>query len=332
MRTFALQLEERPDVTLTAYIQDRSPELPTCDVRPAILVFPGGGYTFCSDREAEPIALAYLAEGYHAFVLRYSVGDAGQFPAVLNDAEDALEQVIENAGEWGVDPTRVAVVGFSAGGHLAASLGTMGRTRPAAMILGYPCILASVGAALGKAIPSADEHVDGATPPTFIFQTANDPLVNAENALALASALNRARVPYELHIFSDGDHGLSLAKPLTAGGLASAVEPRVAEWLPLSVAWLKSIWGDFAANQRLADRFPARSKALNTPLGELIADPESKAILTRHLPELLAQFDASPVTAAVSLVIVAKHSPEHVSFQTMADLDQAFLDLESGRI
>ena len=115
--------------------------MPNYKTRPAILVIPGDAYMMCSDREAEPIALSFLAKGYAAFVLRYSVGKgAAKFPRPLNDAEEAMELIISNAAEWGVEPEHIAAIGFSAGGHLCAALGTMGRVRPAACVLGYPCI------------------------------------------------------------------------------------------------------------------------------------------------------------------------------------------------
>ncbi len=236
------------DVTLTAYLLDQSNELSNAAARPAILVLPGGGYFFCSDREAEPIALAYAAEGYHAFVLRYTVGEKGIFPKVLEDADAAMAFILENADAFGVDPAKIAAIGFSAGGHLAAMLGTSGKHRPSALILGYPCILASMGELIKKALPSADRHVDGKTPPTFLFSTADDALVPIENTLAFAAALNRSGIPFEAHIFEHGQHGLSLSKPLTSDGKRSLVEPRFAAWFPMSVEWLKGRWNDFPSD------------------------------------------------------------------------------------
>src|SRR3989304_3816830 len=149
MKTISFNLSHE-NVTLTSYLLDSSQEMPNTRLRPVVLVFPGGGYYACSDREAEPIALAFLAEGYQAFVLRYSIGENASFPRPLNDAEEALELIRVNADEWSVDPARIAVCGFSAGGHLAAALGTMGRVRPNALILAYPCILDSISASLSK--------------------------------------------------------------------------------------------------------------------------------------------------------------------------------------
>lgn len=244
MRTFTVPMHGDA-VTLTGYLHDQSKELVNADKRPGMLVFPGGGYRFCSDREAEPIALAYMAEGFNAFVLRYSVGDEGVFPAVLEEAEAALQMIIENADAWHVQAEKIAVSGFSAGGHLAACLGTMGKVRPAALVLGYPCILAEMGQLMDKTIPSADTYVDGNTPPTLIFATADDNVVPARNSLAFMQAMAAAERPYELHIFGSGAHGLSLAQPQTSNGAAHMVNARVAQWFQLSVQWLKQYLGDF---------------------------------------------------------------------------------------
>ncbi len=155
MKTEVFTLPNGSDITLTTYILDTSEEMPNMKIRPAVLVCPGGGYSACSDREAEPVAMAFLAQGYNAFVLRYSVGKGkAAFPRPLEDAEAALELIRMNAGKWSVDKNKIAVIGFSAGGHLAAALAAMGRVRPNAVILGYPCILSSIGDVLVEPVPS----------------------------------------------------------------------------------------------------------------------------------------------------------------------------------
>ncbi len=247
MQTFTIPLTH-PGVTLTAYLLDSSLDLSNAAVRPAVLVCPGGGYFFCSDREAEPVALSFLAEGYHAFVLRYSLKEDAAFPQPLNDAEEALEYIRYRAAEWGVDGGRVAVCGFSAGGHLAAALGVMGRVRPNAMILAYPCILDSMSPILAAPIPSLEKAVDAQTPPAFIFSTAADRLVPVENSLQFAVALDKAGVPFELHIFQSGEHGLSLAKPLTSNGMRGMVDADAAKWVGLCVAWLEKQFGAFRSD------------------------------------------------------------------------------------
>jgi len=252
MKTTILKLQSNPNVTLTTYLLDASNEMANTNVRPAVLIFPGGGYYTCSDREAEPVAMAFLAQGYHAFVLRYSTNEQAVFPGPLRDAEEALELVRGKAQDWGVNPDKVAVCGFSAGGHLAAALGTIGRSRPNALILGYPVILADISHILAVQIPSVEKEVNEKTPPAFIFTTANDAVIPARHSLQFAAALDEAQIPYELHVFQDGLHGLSLAKPNTSGGLKRMVNPDVAVWMDLCVSWLDKRFGSFVADKETA--------------------------------------------------------------------------------
>lgn len=246
MITETIALKTNANVTLTTYRLDRSGEMPNVDVRPAVLVFPGGGYRGCSDREAEPVAMAFVAQGYQAFVLRYSINENAAFPKPLQDAEEALELVRAKAEEWGVDPAKIAVCGFSAGGHLAAALSTMGRIRPNALILGYPCILESISTILPFPIPSLEKQVDAQTPPTFLFHTASDALVPVAHSLKFASALHAAGIPFEMHIFQDGDHGLSLARPHTSSGRGAFVSQEAARWFELCAMWLDKRLDAFA--------------------------------------------------------------------------------------
>ena len=244
--------EDNPAVRLEAYVLKNSLEFQTGSKRPAVVICPGGAYMGTSDREAEPVALRFLARGYHAFVLRYSVQT--RFPQPMLDLATAILTVRQHADEWFVDADQIALCGFSAGGHLAASLGvhwdkpflseplgvSAEQIKPNALILGYPVIdlelvdnppimvegqaepvglnehvLATV---MGEFPPPralveqyrADRHVSSATPPTFIWHTADDALVFAGNALRFAGALDDHHVPYELHIFESGVHGLSL--------------------------------------------------------------------------------------------------------------------------
>lgn len=134
------------------YCLDNSEEVIPDYARPSVLVIPGGGYEMTSDREAEPIAMQFLAAGYNAFVLRYSVKPS-IFPVALLEAAEAMKQIREHAAEWHVDTNAIAVIGFSAGGHLAANLATSASdeviaahgydpdaVRPNGLMLAYPVI------------------------------------------------------------------------------------------------------------------------------------------------------------------------------------------------
>ena len=159
-----IQLHSKPvyenceKAVVQCYVQARSREL-TMPPRPAVVIFPGGGYDYTSDREAEPVANAYLAAGYSAFVVRYAVGADARHPHPLLDAAAAIALLRARAEEFHIDPQKIAVCGFSAGGHLAAHIGTQwhlpllrdtlgGKSedfRPNAMVLGYPVISATRG-------------------------------------------------------------------------------------------------------------------------------------------------------------------------------------------
>ncbi len=264
---------DNPAVFLDAYHLHGSEQYFIGRPCPAVIVCPGGGYQFTSDREAEPIALRFLAHGYHAFVLRYSVNT--RFSVPMLDLANALLLIRRNAAEWLVDPRRLVVCGFSAGGHLAAALGVFwdrpdirdrvgasnDELRPDAVILGYPVIdlrhgppppsgeephYAAMHAAIFGVREAPDDlvdqyrpdlHVTAQSSPAFIWHTATDPIVPARNALLFASALAAHNVPYELHIWDSGPHGLALANPVTAVD-ASLNVPHAQIWVDLALAWL----------------------------------------------------------------------------------------------
>ncbi len=244
MKTELITLPNDSDITLTTYILDTSDEMPNMKIRPAVLVCPGGGYSYCSDREAEPVAMAFLAQGYNAFVLRYSIGKGkAAFPRPLEDAEASLELIRANAEKWSIDKDKIAVIGFSAGGHLAAALATMGRVRPNAAILGYACILSSMSEILAEPVPSLEEYVDIKTPPAFIFASSADTVVPIENSLKFAAALNESRVRFEMHIFEKGYHGFSLANPVVCSTKGVREANRfTAGWFKMCIDWLNNLF------------------------------------------------------------------------------------------
>jgi acetyl esterase/lipase len=240
----------------------------------AMLVIPGGGYaTVCHYREGEPVALAYSALGYNTFVLNYRTAEPGDvYPKQLCDAVSAVLYIKENAERFHINPDRVFAVGFSAGGHLAASLATMynrpevaemlGRdtaaARPTAVVLSYPVTtlndLTHEGSfiyLLGKPFSeiteedkerySIDTAVTEDTPPMFIWHTQSDELVPIEGTLLLARALRQKRVTFELTVYPYGPHGFALASPQTSKGLDYLVDEVVARWVVNSDEFLKTI-------------------------------------------------------------------------------------------
>lgn len=257
------------DVIVQLMVHTPSAEI-TKKKRPAMVIFPGGGYEFTSDREAEPIASAYFAEGYNCFIVRYITGPKAAICNPLFDAAAAIAHVRTNSEKYCIDPDRIAVIGFSAGGHLAAFISTQWHKpeiaeklgidnqlcKPNAAILSYPVITTNVpthngsfDSLLGKdrdaalnALANLDDLVDERTCPCFIWHTASDEAVPVANALAFASALTNKNIECELHIFPKGPHGLSRCTPETApdwAPLDTYCIPYVARWMEWSLKWLE---------------------------------------------------------------------------------------------
>ena len=234
--------------------------------RPAVLVLPGGGYGFTSQREATPIALEFAASGMSAFILHYSVAPEVRFPAELVQVYSAVRVIRKNAEEWNIDPERIYICGFSAGGHLAASAGVFWSRdwvrklgfmddmhKPNGLILSYPVITSGIFAHRGSfenllgdqyteellELNSLEKQVTSDTPRCFIWHTAEDDAVPVQNSLMFASALAANQVPFEMHIYPHGGHGLSLANELVCN--QDGVFPKIQTWVPFAKQW---IWKD----------------------------------------------------------------------------------------
>ncbi len=228
--------------------------------KPLALIFPGGAYAWRSDREAEPVAVRLLALGIQAAVVRYSVAPA-RYPKALEEAAEAVAFAREHADEWLCDPHRIAVLGFSAGGHAAAHIGLKWNRmpqkeacRPDAMILAYPVITSgqyshqwSIENLLGddyarlKEEMALENYVTDDTPPAFLWHTREDGSVPVENSLMLASELCRHGIGFELHIWPHGGHGISLADAETNELNSGNIIPECQEWINLAARWLKQL-------------------------------------------------------------------------------------------
>ncbi|NLJ89439.1 MAG: alpha/beta hydrolase [Clostridiales bacterium] len=237
-------LNEERNVTLTSYIQPVGGKFDNISKRPAIIVIPGGAYQYCSDREAEPVAFAYLKAGYNVFILRYSVGVHATWPNPLSDYEQAMELIRSRADEWNIYKDKIAVIGFSAGGHLAASAATMSKNRPNAAILGYAVTLEYLAKICEHTAPDLVSAVDKDTCPCFLFSTRTDRTVPIENTTKFISALVEHNIAFESHIYSFGPHGFSIGD---SSVLKQDVEisNRAKNWVSDSIEWLKEVFGDF---------------------------------------------------------------------------------------
>lgn len=258
MKSVHYTVPESQEATLDGYILDCELSLGQEKLRPAVLVIPGGGYLYCSPREGEPVALAYAARGFHTFVLKYSCARQAAGFAPLKEVSWAIGHIRENAAQWNIDPNKIAVCGFSAGGHLALSSGVLGENKPNAMILGYPAVSAPnfPGADfMLRILEGRDDvtdadaakydllaHITKDAPPVFIAATAED-LLTTFGALPLAKKYSDMGRQYELHVFQYGPHGYSLANEVTADGSIQMLEPAFSQWHELSVQWLHKTFG-----------------------------------------------------------------------------------------
>ncbi len=263
---------KQTEAELTLYLLDNFPIMDMDRIRPTVLVCPGGGYSFLSERETEAIAIQMNAMGFHAAVLRYHVAPA-RFPIALAETACAVAHLRKNAVEYGVNPDKIVVAGFSAGGHLTASLGvfwdkewlteytgcTPEEVKPNGLILGYPVLTSgeythhkSMDALLGPdpsseqlELVSMEKQVTPAVPPVFLWHTVADQTALVENSMLFAMAMRRAGVKFEMHLYPQGEHGLSLSTEETASvsnerySTTHRVRPECAAWIGMAGRFIK---------------------------------------------------------------------------------------------
>lgn len=259
MEIKTVDLNKGKNVSLTAYIQPVEGEFATIKKRPVILILPGGGYFACSDQEADPVAFPYLEAGYHVCILRYSVGKYATWPNPLEDYESAALYIRSKEEEWHLYPDKLAVVGFSAGGHLAACAASMSENRPNAAVLGYPVITRETVSGYLPSAPDAAEAVNEDTCPCFIFAGRNDTTVPVQNSVEMMLALMKYDITYESHIYAYGRHGFSTCSSVRGFGKDDWCS-RTPDWVNDSIEWLRDVFGDFE-NSKMTE--PRCNKFIN---------------------------------------------------------------------
>ncbi len=258
---YAGSMEDAFRPILTTYIRGGGKK------RGMVLVCPGGGYAGTSPREAEPIAMVFNNAGYHSAVLDYSVAPR-RHPQPLKDVARALTIIRERTVAWDIDLSCLFIIGFSAGGHLAASFSNlykepwlsayegvdlMGLSLKGC-ILSYPVLTAGefrhVGSFDNLLGPAHTEEermnfsmellVNPHTPKTFLWHTVADGSVPVENSLLYAQALRKHKIPFEMHIYPDGGHGLSLCNHETAEE-EGHIQPHAAGWMEQCLGWMSTV-------------------------------------------------------------------------------------------
>lgn len=256
---------------LTTYLLSRYEDV-LMEPAPLVIICPGGGYEFLSNREAEQFALQWNARGVNAAVLWYAVAPE-RFPTALLQLATAVALVHEKSEQWGVDPEQIFLEGSSAGGHLAACYGVFWRKpylrealgigeeseellRTAGLILNYPVISAgeyahegSFRSLMGEFAQdearreelSIEKQVNADMPPVFLWHGGEDATVPPENSLLLAMACRQAGVPVELHLYMKGGHGLGLANELTQATDGYGIEPACESWMELAYIWMMEV-------------------------------------------------------------------------------------------
>ena len=275
-----MKIAHSVQATLTIYAHEDYPEVYGERNRPMIVICPGGGYEHVSPREGEAIALQFMTTGAHAAVLRYDVsGQGAEFPQHLLELSASVAYVRKHAAEYCIDPDKILLAGFSAGGHLAASLGcfwkekwleelmqaetgaTMKDYQPNGEILAYPVITSGEFAHRGSFVKimgseaeqgyaglsateleeklSLENQVTSDFPQTFMWHTFEDGAVPLENSLFFAEALRKAGVNFEYHVFPHGGHGYALPTKETAPKEGKEINDQCAQWIDLFKSWMK---------------------------------------------------------------------------------------------
>lgn len=271
-----IELGKKGGASLVTYIHEKSDQQEfQIPKRPAVIVMPGGAYSFLADWEGEPAALTFLKEGYNTFVLRYSVGDACTYPEILEEVSLAIWEVRQHAEEWSIDPDAIVLMGFSAGACTAALSATQWNTpglaerlgvpkegiKPNAAVICYgawdntntiqkdPKYYNPDAAKIAKdCTPEMDfiNYTGKHMPPLFIWHNRYDKFVPPVNPIMIAAKMLELDLPFELHLFQGGQHGMSVCNSLNAykGEWQKECEenPNVGMWVPLCAGWINKLF------------------------------------------------------------------------------------------
>ena len=239
MKQEVLKLEPN-NATLTTFIHEDD------EIRQAVMVFPGGAYKYCAPGEGKPVAEEFYEAGFNTFVLEYSCTDGlfgspkaseqEVFDAALEDAMSAFYYLQSNKDEFKLFEDKITIIGFSAGAHLALSSVIVGQIRPLCILLGYPPVTDEIMCPMGMRQLNLLNQIPEDMPPVFIFLNQADSLVPASESLKLALRLSEKHLPFEMHCYVTGDHGLSLGT-----SKSGTVNVDYATWFERALRFIKNI-------------------------------------------------------------------------------------------
>lgn len=275
---------------LVTYVLDDDLEL-SVSTRPGILIFPGGGYTMVSRREAECIAIAFNNEGFNAFICNYTVKEGHS--EAYKDATKALDYILEHKKDFKLNS--IALCGFSAGAHLSLSLACLYDKKVDGLILGYPPVCELEWDDSVKNPTDLLPKITDRMPKTFIFHSYNDPVVPVHNAYNIMKKLDEAGVEFEAHVFRSGGHGYSLGREIVSCGDKEYTNNRNASWFPLCISWFKGAVGDIKFKEFNPLTEETAPDALRITMGELCTNKAKVEFIENLMPgfrcnDFLAKF------------------------------------------
>lgn len=207
---------------------------------PGIVIVPGGSYNQIMERDSERVAITFASHAFQAFVVKYPVLDHRDYQKAKTAIAQAFDYVVAHAKELNVDPERLGLIGFSAGGQIAAAYSNLSDTKAKFVALGYPVIKPTIDERMGVTTENVAEMVNKKTPATFIWGSIKDKVTPfIDHILPYSKALALHDVPFELHEFSTGGHGLGLANEYTGIVNGDRVDSHMTNWFPLFLDWLK---------------------------------------------------------------------------------------------
>lgn len=209
---------------------------------PAVVIIPGGSYRQMKERDSERVAITFATHAFQAFVVRYPVLEHRDYQAAKMAVAQAFDYIVEHAAELDVNPDHLGVIGFSAGGQLAAAYSNQLATKAKFAALGYPVIKPTIDDRMGVKTEDVSQLVTGQTPATFIWGSVNDDLTPyLDHVNAYAMMLAQHGVPFELHEFGTGNHGIALANKYTGIVNRNRVDRHMSRWFPLFLEWFAEV-------------------------------------------------------------------------------------------